>query len=69
MFDWIVEKWDWIIYRLAYHSMRRMCKRNQGFAYLFELWIREWRAQHPIPKELEYATEQFFESMRDYKSV
>ena len=66
---WIVEKWDWIIYRCAHHSIRRMCKKNQGFAYLFELWIREWRSQHPISKELESATEHFFESLRDYEST
>jgi hypothetical protein len=66
---WLLEKWDWMVYRFAHHSIRRMCERNQGFAYLIELWIREWRSQHPIPKELEAATEHFFESMRDHKSA
>jgi hypothetical protein len=64
VFVWLIEKWDLMVYRLAHHSMRRMCERNQGFAYLFELWIREWRAKNPIPKELESATEKFFESLK-----
>jgi len=62
---WIVEKWDWFVYRRAWHSIRRMCERNHGFAYLFELWIREWRRKHPITPELERSTELFFETQRD----
>jgi hypothetical protein len=67
MRKWLIEKYDMMVYRLAYHSIRRMCERNAGFAYLFELWIREWRSKHPISKQLETATENFFESMRDHK--
>jgi hypothetical protein len=33
-----------------------------------ELWLREWRARNPIPRDLESATEHFFESMRDKDS-
>jgi hypothetical protein len=55
----IVERWDWFIYRLACHSIRRMCERHGGFAYLFELSTREWRKEHPISLELETTTEQF----------
>lgn len=39
--------------------------RNGEFAYLFELWIHEWRKNHPISPELENATKLFFESIRD----
>jgi len=63
--NWLIEKWDWWVYRRAYHTLQRMCKRNGGFAYLMELWLREWRKQHPISKELESATEQFFESLKN----
>jgi hypothetical protein len=56
---WIIEKYDWFIYHRAYHSMRRMCERNAGFAYLFELWIRDWRSRNPISPELERSTEFF----------
>lgn len=63
--SWVVTKWDWFIYRLAMHSIRRMCERNPGHAYLFELWIREWRLSHPIPPSLERSTEWFFESLKE----
>lgn len=61
----IQDCWDWWVYRRAHHSLRRMCERQPGFAYLMELWIREWRGRHPISPELERATEAFFESLRD----
>lgn len=64
-----IEKWDWMIYRLAHKSIRRMCERNGGFAYLFELWIRQWRKEHPIPASLESATEHFFESTGGSRAV
>jgi hypothetical protein len=64
MIGWIVNKWDWMIYRLAHHSIRRMCERDPAFAYLFELWIREWRSKHPIPDYIERSTERFFEAVR-----
>ena len=61
--DWIVERYDWFIYRLSMGPMERMCQRNGGFAYLFELHIREWRRRNPIPEKLERATERFFEEI------
>lgn len=64
MIDWLVEKWDWIIYRLAHRSLERMCRRNVGFAYLFALWLEEWRKENPISPELERSTEWFFESLK-----
>lgn len=63
MLNWIVEKWDWWIYARAHHSLRRICKRNGGFAYLLELYLKKWREENPISPELECATEIFFESL------
>lgn len=54
-----------MIYRFAHKSMERMCETNGGFAYLFQLWIQEWRERHPITPELERSTEVFFRSLRD----
>jgi hypothetical protein len=65
MKSWIIERWDWLVYRLAYRTFRRMCERNGGFAYLFELYLRQWRSEHPIPDYVERATETFFEAIRD----
>jgi len=66
--SWIIERWDWIIYRLAHKSLKRMCERNAGFAYLFQLWLQEWRTKHPISPELEKATELFFNGLKDWPS-
>lgn len=64
MKNWILRKWDWWIYRRAFHSFRRLCESNQGFAYLFELHLRDYRAAHPIPEMLEKETESFYAALR-----
>jgi hypothetical protein len=67
MVAWLIEKWDWWIYWRFYRSLRRRCERDGGYAYLMELWLREWRSNHPLTPEVEHATERFFESLRDYR--
>lgn len=57
-------KWDWWIYRRAFHSLRRMTLDNPGMAHLMELQIRDWNEKMEIPPELKRATEAFHESMR-----
>lgn len=64
---WILDKWDWWIYRRAFNSLRRLCEHNQGFAYLFELHLRDYRSAHPIPDSLARATETFYASLVDHK--
>ena len=56
MKPWILDKWDWWIYKRAFNSLRRLCESNQGFAYLFELHLRDYRAEHPISKQLKLAS-------------
>ena len=63
--DKIISKYDWIVYRLAYGSIKRMCERDVGFAYLFKLWIDEWLSKQKIPESLKRSTDLFFESLRD----
>ena len=65
---WAVGKWDWMIYRLAYSSLRRMCAKEPAFALILERWIQEWRKQNPMPEHLERSAEQFFEACRDHPS-
>jgi len=50
MKNWILEKWDWWIYRRSYNTMKRMAKRNIGFTYLMELHLREYNSRNPIPE-------------------
>jgi len=61
--------WDRMVYRLAYRSMTRMLRRNQGLAYLFELNLRKYREQHPIPESLMRSTESFFETIEDLTKI
>jgi hypothetical protein len=63
IFNWIIEKYDWFIYRRAFNSLRRMCEKNAGFAYFFELHLKQYRAEHPISKKLEHATEEFYNEL------
>jgi hypothetical protein len=65
MINKIIEKWDWFIYRRAFHSLKRMSKRMTGFSYLMELHLHEWNKRNPIPESVKNATEMFFRSMED----
>lgn len=62
----ILNRWDRFVYRLAYRSIRRMCESDGGFAYLFELYLRKWRSEHPISPALEYSTELFFHALEEH---
>ena len=61
----VVKWWDWRVYGLAHASIRRMVKRNPGYAYLMELWLRDWNATHPLPDRVCRATEQFYAGIRE----
>ena len=65
----IIDWWDWKVYWLAYKTFNRMCKRNQGFAYLFKLNVDKWLRENPLPPELERATESFFASFVEQQRV
>lgn len=56
----LIERWDRLVYRLAFRSLERMMLRGDGgFAYLFELQLRQWRERNPLPDQLKSATERF----------
>ncbi len=61
--NWIVRKWDMLVYRVTYRSLNRMLKNDPGKAYLMELHLRSWREDHPLPDRLKKATEIFFEAV------
>jgi hypothetical protein len=63
----LVEKWDWWIYHQAYHSLKRMCVRNRGFAYLIQLQLNDWIKENPMEQSLVEATEQFYKAMVEHK--
>jgi hypothetical protein len=49
--------------------MTRMLRRNQGLAYLFELNLRRYREQNPIPERLMKSTESFMDAMGDLRNI
>lgn len=53
MWKWIVFQFDLMLYRIAFHSIGRLCKSDPGRAYLFYLWICRWREQNPCDPDLE----------------
>jgi hypothetical protein len=65
----IVIWWDQLVYWFAFRSMTRMLKRNPGLAYLFELNLRRYREENPIPERLMRSTETFMDAMCDLKKI
>lgn len=65
---WLLNKWDWWVYRRAYKSFQRLAQSNQGFTYLFELHLREYNKQHEIPESLKRSTELFYNAMKSAKA-
>jgi len=66
MKKWILEKWDWFIYRRAFNTLRRMSERRPGFSYLLELHMRRYNAENPISESVKSATELFHQAMIDH---
>ena len=63
--DHLIYKWDWMIYRLSFGTMRRMCKRDPAPVFILEKWMQEWRKQNPMSESVEKAANTFFEACRD----
>ena len=61
----IQRKYDWWIYRRAFHSLRRITLNNPGLSYLMELQMHEWNKNLNISPNLKRATEQFHAAMTD----
>jgi hypothetical protein len=63
LFFRIQEKFDFMIYWLAFTSLNRMLKNNIGFVYYMELSLRDWRKSHVMSKQLKHATEDFYKEL------
>ena len=59
----ILAAWDWWIYRRAFHSIRRMCECNGGWAFIMKLHIDKYLQKHPISPELEQSARTFYETI------
>jgi len=63
MIDKLKLKYDWLMYRLAYQPINRICKRNPGIGYLIELHIRDWRGKN-LPTKLKRSAESFYDELK-----
>jgi hypothetical protein len=60
MISYLIEKYDNLIYKIAYNPIKRICERNPGNGYLFQLYINDWVKDHPLTDELKERTDQFY---------
>ena len=67
--NWLLVSWDFAVYSILWRSLNRMFIRNPGMAYLFELHLRDYRLNNPLPKKLERQTEQYFQEIRERKKA
>lgn len=59
----LIEFWDWWIYRRSFNTLRRMCERNGGFAYIIRCHIDEWLRKNPLPEEVKRSAESFYKAI------
>jgi hypothetical protein len=64
----MIRLWDYLIYRLAFHSLRRMARRNHGTAVVLKLWINDYLEAHPVSKEQSDLAEIYYEQRMKRKA-
>ena len=65
MFKKLVEKYDWVVYKLSFRSINRMCARHDGaYAMLLKMSIDEWLEKHPVPESVKDSSTRFYDAMR-----
>jgi len=68
MIQRLIEKFDWLVYRLAYKSINRMCIRHNGaFALILKLSIEEWLEKYPLPDEVKASAEGFCQAIKEHE--
>lgn len=65
MWKRVINKWDWLVYRLAFKSFKRMAKTEPHWMYFLSLWLAEWMKENPIGEHLKSSARTFFESLRN----
>jgi len=63
MKKWLLNKWDWFVYRHTYNSLNRLFKSHAGFCYLLKLHVDKWNNEYPISDSLKHSIETFFEAL------
>lgn len=61
--EFILIRYDWFIYGLAFRSLRRICHRSPGIGYVIELYIKGWNEQRQITDELKKVAETFYKEL------
>lgn len=60
-------KYDMLIYKLAYKSIKRLCDYNVGFIYLFKLQIDDWIKENRPSESVKRSAEIFYKSLKEQK--
>ena len=64
VFKKLVEKFDWVVYKLSFRSINRMCARHDGaYAMLLKMSIDEWLEKHPIPESVKDSSKCFYDAI------
>jgi hypothetical protein len=61
MIEYIVRAFDYAIYRLSFHSLRRMAKRNHGTAVVLQLWLNDYLKAYPVCEEQQVLAAIYYE--------
>ncbi len=68
MFRKLIKSFDWLIYRLSFHSMRRMFQDDPGMAYLLKLELDRLAKDSNMPDTLKQSAETFYSTLIQYKA-
>lgn len=60
------ERLLWRLYVPAHPFVDGYLRQSEGRAYLALLQLQDWCAEHPCSPELKYATETFYNSLKDH---
>ena len=66
MMRWLIHRYDMLVYRLAYPSIRRICERNPGLAIMLQMWVDDWVSSQKIPDSVRESAESFYHSLKDH---
>lgn len=65
MMRWLIHRYDMLVYRLAYPSIRRICERNPGLAVMFQLWVNDWVELHRVSDRVRQSAREFYETLKE----
>ena len=67
--NWLLNKWDWFIYKRFFYSSKRLCERNIGYAVAIKLHVDDYIETHKTPdnEHLIKAAYDLYEEVKHYQ--